>query len=72
MLRSAYLRCPPALQATFQRLLQEESGQDLVEYSLLMVLIALGVTAAVDHLGDGLYHVFRHVARIVAHGKDRF
>lgn len=72
MLRCAYLRWPRALRATFRRLVREESGQDLVEYSLLMVLVALGVTASVDHLGDGLYHVFRRVARIVAHGRDSF
>lgn len=72
MLRCAYLRYPRALRATFRRLVREESGQDLVEYSLLMVLIALGVMASVDHLGDVLYFVFRRVARTVVDGRASF
>jgi len=37
-----------------QILWQEEHGQDLVEYSLLLVLIALGCLACVRTLGSAL------------------
>jgi Flp pilus assembly pilin Flp len=39
---------------TLQILWQEEHGQDLVEYSLLLVLIALGCLACVRTLGSAL------------------
>lgn len=69
MRRYAHLRFSRELSATFRRLLREEIGQDLVEYSLLIVLIGLGAIAAVDHLGDALYFVFRRVARTVVSGQ---
>lgn len=38
-----------------RRLWQEEEGQDLVEYALLLVLIALGVVATMKDLAYAIY-----------------
>jgi len=57
----------PKIRHCLSRLWHEDQGQDLVEYSLLMVLVALGVTAATDRLGDYLYFTFRRIAIAVTH-----
>lgn len=41
-----------------KRLWQEEEGQDLTEYALLLVLIALVCVAAVGALGTAVNSVF--------------
>lgn len=51
-----------------RRLWHEEDGQDLVEYSLIVVLIGLGALAATDRLGDALERTFLHTAYAVTHG----
>jgi Flp pilus assembly pilin Flp len=40
------------------RLWQEEEGQDLVEYGLLVVLIALGCVIAMQGLASGISQAF--------------
>jgi len=40
------------------RLWKEEEGQDLTEYALLIVLISLVATAAMDTLGKAVSDVF--------------
>lgn len=42
-------------------LLQDESGQDLVEYALLAALVALGATVAIKSLGTELSAAFTSV-----------
>ncbi len=37
-----------------KRLWQEEEGQDLVEYALLLVVISLASVAAMDRLADAI------------------
>lgn len=46
----------------FPRVLREESGQDLVEYSLLVLLIGTALIAAVDRFGDVLYYTFHRIS----------
>ena len=46
-------------------LLREESGQDVVEYSLLLTLISLGVIATIDRAGDAVFYTFLRIARVV-------
>jgi pilus assembly protein Flp/PilA len=41
-----------------ERLWQEEEGQDLVEYALLVVLIALAVAAAMNTLANSIASAF--------------
>ena len=41
-----------------KRFVQEEEGQDLVEYALLLVFIALIVIAALPNLGKTVSNVF--------------
>ena len=43
---------------------EAEEGQDLVEFALILALIALGATVGMHHLGRRIYWVFRHLARI--------
>jgi len=40
----------------------EEAGQDLVEYGLLLVLIALAALAAIGPIGTGVSKVFSAAA----------
>lgn len=42
----------------FTRLWKEEEGQDLVEYALLVVLIALGAVAAMKSLASAISDAF--------------
>lgn len=44
--------------AAIGRLVAREDGQDLLEYGLLAVLIAVVVLAAVTSLGQTIYTVF--------------
>jgi Flp pilus assembly pilin Flp len=46
----------------FQILWQEERGQDLVEYALLIVLIGLGAIAAITRLAEVISGSFYVVA----------
>ena len=41
-----------------KRLWQEEEGQDLVEYGLLLVLVALGAIAAMGSLASAVSNAF--------------
>jgi pilus assembly protein Flp/PilA len=45
-----------------KRLWQEEEGQDLVEYGLLLVLVALGATVGMKTLADAINNVFTSAA----------
>lgn len=40
---------------------EEESGQGMVEYGLIIVLIAIGVIVALRTLGDELVAVFENI-----------
>jgi Flp pilus assembly pilin Flp len=51
------------LKQTIFRLIREESGQDLVEYSLLLVLISTALIAIVDRFGDAVEDTFLRIAR---------
>ncbi len=45
----------------FQDLKSNEQGQDLVEYALVVALIALGATAAMGVLGGALSTAFGNI-----------
>ena len=45
-----------------RRLWQEEEGQDLVEYALLVVLIALGAVIAMRSLASAISDAFKNAA----------
>jgi len=45
----------------FKALLQDESGQDLAEYAILIGLIALAVIVAVTFLGDKIAEIFSDI-----------
>ncbi len=45
---------------TLVRLWKEEEGQDLIEYALLVALIALVAMAAFPALGNSIQAVFNH------------
>ncbi|HUJ83027.1 MAG TPA: Flp family type IVb pilin [Candidatus Acidoferrales bacterium] len=44
------------------RLWAEDSGQDLTEYALLVVLLALAAIAAMNSLGSAINNVFSNAA----------
>jgi pilus assembly protein Flp/PilA len=49
-----------------QDLVNREEGQDLVEYALVVALVAFGATAALQTLGSGLNSVFADIGTTLA------
>jgi pilus assembly protein Flp/PilA len=47
-------------------LIKQESGQDLVEYALVVALIALGVTIGMKQLAGGIDKAFNSVSVALA------
>jgi pilus assembly protein Flp/PilA len=45
-----------------QELLQREEAQDLVEYALLVALVAFGASAGMKALGSGVSHAFSGIS----------
>jgi pilus assembly protein Flp/PilA len=50
------------MKSLIARLWREEEGQDLTEYALVLVLIALTTIAAMDKLANGLKTTFSTAA----------
>ncbi|HEV2387837.1 MAG TPA: hypothetical protein VGS20_11345 [Candidatus Acidoferrales bacterium] len=46
-----------------RRLWQEEEGQDLVEYALLVVLVALGAVVAMKSLASAISDAFQNASQ---------
>ena len=51
-----------------KRFLQEEQGQDLVEYALLLVFLALAAIAVLPTLGQAVNNVFSESASTLTTG----
>jgi pilus assembly protein Flp/PilA len=49
-----------------QTLTAREDGQDLVEYALVVALVAFGATAALKTLGTGLNSAFTTISQTLA------
>ena len=45
-----------------QTLVASEDGQDLVEYALIVALVAFGATAAMQSLGSALATAFNNIS----------
>jgi pilus assembly protein Flp/PilA len=45
--------------------LLREEGQDLVEYALVVALVAFGAITGMDALAAGLNHAFSHIALVL-------
>ena len=56
------------LKELFIRLVQEDSGQDLIEYALVAALIALGALAGIKALGNDIATVFNNVGNSLTSG----
>ncbi|MGA2169195.1 MAG: Flp family type IVb pilin [Terracidiphilus sp.] len=54
------------LHVKLQDLMNREEGQDLVEYALVVALVAFGATAALHTLGVGLNSVFTNISSTLA------
>jgi pilus assembly protein Flp/PilA len=50
------------LYVKFQDLASREEGQDLVEYALVVALIAFGATAGMSQLATGLNKAFQNIS----------
>jgi len=50
------------MKSLLRRLWREEEGQDLVEYGLLLILIALAALAAIGPIGTAVSKVFSGAA----------
>jgi pilus assembly protein Flp/PilA len=51
----------------FQDLMSREDGQDLVEYALVVALIAFGAVAGMGVLATGLNNAFKTISTTLAH-----
>jgi pilus assembly protein Flp/PilA len=54
------------LYVKFQDLASREEGQDLVEYALVVALIAFGATAGMKALAGGLNTAFNNISTTLA------
>jgi pilus assembly protein Flp/PilA len=54
------------LYVKFQDLASREEGQDLVEYALVVALIAFGATAGMKALGTGINTLFSQISTTLA------
>jgi pilus assembly protein Flp/PilA len=50
------------MKAQLRRLWRQEEGQDLVEYALLVVLVALGAVAAMSSLASAISDAFSNAS----------
>jgi pilus assembly protein Flp/PilA len=50
----------------FQKLMDNEEGQDLVEYALVVALIALGATASMQSLAQAISSAFASISTAFA------
>jgi pilus assembly protein Flp/PilA len=53
------------LNVMIQLLIQKENGQDLIEYALVVALIAFAATAGMNTLANGINSAFNNVATAV-------
>jgi pilus assembly protein Flp/PilA len=54
------------LSATIQNLLSKEEGQDLIEYALVVALVAFAATAGMSTLATGINTAFGNIANTLA------
>jgi pilus assembly protein Flp/PilA len=54
------------LASNIKSFLAREDGQDLVEYALVVALVAFGATSALKLLGSGLNHAFTDISSTLA------
>ena len=52
--------------AMVQSFIRSQDGQDLVEYALVVALVAFGATAAMQSLGSGLNSAFTNISSTLA------
>ena len=60
------VRSGATLLCRLQQLPKEESGQDLVEYALVVALVAFSATAGMKSLGSGINTLFSHISTTLA------
>lgn len=54
-----------SLYVKFQQLIDREEGQDLVEYALVLAIIALGIVATMQSVTNALTTAFSDIAAAV-------
>lgn len=53
------------LSTKLRTLLSDEQGQDLIEYALLVALVAFGATAGMSALATAINGAFSHVGTVL-------
>ncbi|MGI8770918.1 MAG: Flp family type IVb pilin [Acidobacteriaceae bacterium] len=56
---------PWKLHATMQNLIMREEGQDLIEYALVVALVAFAATAGMNSLATGINTAFSNIAGVL-------
>jgi pilus assembly protein Flp/PilA len=65
-MKSSAIKLYAAMQVLKDGLVRDESGQDLIEYALVVALIALGATAAMSTVATAISTAFAHVGSHLA------
>jgi pilus assembly protein Flp/PilA len=53
------------LSVKIQNLLSREEGQDLIEYALVVALVAFAATAGMQTLANGINTAFTHISTVL-------
>ncbi len=61
-MRNSLLKLYVKAQVTLATLKNDENGQDLIEYALVVALVALGATAGMKALATGINTAFANIA----------
>ena len=65
-MRQRFRKCHSALLCLRDRLFRDECGQDLIEYALLLALIALAATAGMSVVANKINDIFMSVGSKVS------
>jgi pilus assembly protein Flp/PilA len=60
-MKQSILKLYVRMQMLKDSFIQDESGQDLIEYALVVALIALGATAAMSGVANSISNAFSNV-----------
>lgn len=60
------------LHATLRNLIDRTEGQDLVEYALVVAMIALAATVGMQSLADSINSAFVNLTNVFTAGGHRF
>jgi pilus assembly protein Flp/PilA len=64
-MRNVFMKLHVKAQVVLASLKKDESGQDLIEYALVVALVAFAATAGMSSLATGINTAFTNIAGIL-------